>query len=66
MSLEGDSKKISLTDDQQKSISKVCLSLDRNTFDPYLLHGVTGSGKTEVFIEATRHAISQGLSLIHI
>ena len=35
----------------------------RNT---YLIKGVTGSGKTEVYMELIAHCIQSGLSLIHI
>ena len=63
-SLETTLKKISLTSDQRNSISKICSSLDQNKFEPFLLHGVTGSGKTEVFIEAARHAIKQDKSVV--
>ena len=64
LSLSGSTKKINLTKDQKKSIEKICQSLNNNQFDPFLLHGVTGSGKTEVFIEAAKHAISNNKSVI--
>ena len=63
-SLESEPKEINLTSDQQNAISSICNSLDQNIFDPFLLHGVTGSGKTEVFIEAAKHAMNQNKSVV--
>ncbi|MBC8346786.1 MAG: primosomal protein N' [Candidatus Marinimicrobia bacterium] len=57
-------KKIRFTDYQNSAIDKICNSMDKNEFKPFLLHGVTGSGKTEIYIEAARHAINQGKTVI--
>jgi len=45
---------------QRLAIDAITGSLDRGEFKTYLLHGVTGSGKTQVYIEAIRHAIARG------
>ncbi len=55
-----------LTADQQRAVAAICEALDvRLKPDPpaksvFLLHGVTGSGKTEVYLAALGHAVALG------
>lgn len=48
------------TEDQLSAIT----SINSSARDSVLLHGVTGSGKTSVYIEASRKIIEQGKSVI--
>ena len=52
-----------LTGHQQEVLNTVLPSL-RMGQGKYLLHGVTGSGKTEVFIRLVRHVLAMGRSAI--
>jgi primosomal protein N' (replication factor Y) len=49
-----------LTPDQQGATEAICTVLDATTGSTFLLHGVTGSGKTEVYLAALDHAVSLG------
>ena len=55
-----------LTQDQRRAADAICAALDRrNQPDPpardvFLLHGVTGSGKTEVYLAALDRAVALG------
>ncbi len=57
-------KKVRFTEYQEKALSQLKTSMDGSEFSPFLLHGVTGSGKTEIYIEAARHGINQNKSVI--
>lgn len=57
-------RKIRFTEEQQKVLKKVKNSLNSEKFHPFLLHGVTGSGKTEIYIESARQAIEKNRSVI--
>ena len=47
-----------LTSGQKEALSEIIPALEKG-HGAFLLHGVTGSGKTEVFMEAVREAIRQ-------
>ncbi len=49
-------------DDQKEAIDAVCESL--SDFGVFLLHGVTGSGKTEVFLQCIEKVLKQGKTAI--
>lgn len=48
------------TEEQQNALDVLLPKIASEEFSPFLLHGVTGSGKTEVYIQAVRQALQQG------
>jgi primosomal protein N' (replication factor Y) (superfamily II helicase) len=59
---------VELTADQRAALDAVVSVLPRRGDEPssrsFLLHGVTGSGKTEVYLEAAREALDRGRGAI--
>jgi len=55
-----DEKRITLTEEQQQVWEVLQKSLNKGEFAPFLLHGVTGSGKTEIYLQALHEVINQG------
>ena len=53
-------KEITLTPEQNLAVETVKLALKLKCFQGYLLHGVTGSGKTQVYIELTKFVRQSG------
>jgi primosomal protein N' (replication factor Y) len=49
-----------LEETQADAAEELCEAVDAAAFAPYLLDGVTGSGKTEVYFEAIAQAIRNG------
>ena len=52
------------TDRQQEVIRTLVSAFDAGPTEPFLLHGVTGSGKTLVYIEVLSHVLAQGRGAI--
>lgn len=45
---------------QKGALDAISGHLDQQQFSPFLLYGVTGSGKTEVYLQAISHALELG------
>jgi len=53
-----------LSSEQENALSEVVFALDQEKYRAFLLHGVTGSGKTEVYFRAMRAALDRGRSAL--
>jgi primosomal protein N' (replication factor Y) len=57
-------KPLTLTRHQAEALAAIINGLDSAEGDTILLHGVTGSGKTEVYLQAIDHCLAQGKEAI--
>ncbi len=55
-------KNITLTDTQQDIVD----TIEYSKFSRHLIHGITGSGKTEVYLEAAKKVIEKGKQVLYI
>lgn len=53
-----------LTEEQQRALEPIAKAIRSGRHERFLIHGVTGSGKTEVYIRAAREALNQGKGVI--
>lgn len=58
------SKPLNPTPEQADAIAQITEMIDKNQHKTFLLHGVTGSGKTEVFLQSIEHCIGLGKSAL--
>ena len=60
--IEAPSQPLTLNESQLKALAAIVSRLGE--FHPFLLHGVTGSGKTAVYLQAMQRALDRGQSAI--
>ena len=58
--------KIEFNKEQKDANDKILKYIETNEFHSILLHGVTGSGKTEIYIEAVKETIKRNKTAILI
>ena len=62
--VQTDVDSIQLTDAQQKAYGEIKAGFEANK--PVLLHGVTSSGKTEIYIKLINEAVGQGKQVLYL
>ena len=64
LGLPGGENVITLREDQDAALRRTVDALDRREFAPILLQGMTGSGKTEVYLRAAEETLARGRTAI--
>lgn len=57
---------LTLNDEQQNALNHIVASADAQKYQPFLLAGITGSGKTEVYLQAAQHVFDQGKTVLFL
>ncbi|HAQ08237.1 MAG TPA: primosomal protein N', partial [Bacillus bacterium] len=55
---------LTLTEEQEKAISPVLSSIESEKHEVFLLYGVTGSGKTEIYLQSIQEVLNKGKEAI--
>jgi primosomal protein N' (replication factor Y) (superfamily II helicase) len=55
---------VTLNGEQSHCLDQIVAKIHERQYATFLLHGVTGSGKTEIYIQAMREAVSRGLTAL--
>lgn len=53
-----------LTDEQRNALDRIESAIEKGIHDSFLIHGVTGSGKTEIYIRAAEKTVLMGRTVI--
>ena len=61
---ERQDKKLVLNEEQAAAVAAICQKIGKEKAQPVLLEGVTGSGKTEVYLKVIEEALVQGKTAI--
>jgi primosomal protein N' (replication factor Y) len=55
---------VTLTGEQQHALDQIVGKISDRQYATFLLHGITSSGKTEIYIRAMREAVNRGLTAL--
>ena len=55
---------LQLTDEQQLAVQSIAQAIQTDSGKTFLLQGITGSGKTEVYLRATAQALAEGKQVL--
>jgi len=56
--------RVELTGEQEAALARICAALETESARPFLLHGINGSGKTEIYLRAAARALELGREAI--
>lgn len=59
-----DTGSVVLNDEQRAAADTIANAIDKNEFSVYLLDGITGSGKTQVYFDSAMRAYNNGKSVL--
>ncbi|MFU8819380.1 MAG: primosomal protein N', partial [Desulfurivibrio sp.] len=57
-------KPAQLTGEQQEVMEQILPAIATGTYAPFLLHGITGSGKTEIYLRAAEAVLARGRQVL--
>lgn len=59
-----EAEKLTLTDEQQSALKNIYQALDVKKYSGFLLQGITGSGKTEVYLRSAQKVVNEGRQVL--